>query len=397
VLELEGRATCAVPANFAALGSLTQLDSLQLRAVDWDTRNEHLCAALSPLTRLTRLDLYYTTAHLQSAVEHDDDEYQYSQDSGDLEAFPWETAVCGLTNLQELHVSSDRKSHGSITGMVFGALPAALSQLTALRRLAVLGMSEWEVRDYPAHQQLQLAALPALETAALRLHTSTGEYPGLGLHRQVALSRLVSLSLALRNDATIHDQYEATHLPAIIAPALTELILDDILLAPDSEQLDWLPGLPKLRRLVLEDLKTAAIELPNGIAACSGLTELVLKRVLVRFDNEPRGCLSKPECRLRSMPADGPYLSQLVRLSLCKNAFSAVPSCLAAATALELLDLAKQKLRDSYYEAHGAPVRDLHVLDGLARLRCVNLEGFRNNGAGLRRFRKAHLNVRVVL
>ena len=52
VLRLEGRATGAVPIEFAALARLTQLDTLQLGGVSLATAGEHFTAALSPLTRL---------------------------------------------------------------------------------------------------------------------------------------------------------------------------------------------------------------------------------------------------------------------------------------------------------------------------------------------------------
>ena len=97
---------------------------------------------------------------------------------------------------------------------------------------------------------------------------------------------------------------------------------------------------------------------------------------------------------LRRWPAAGPWLSKLVLLSLRKNAFSTVPSCLTAASALELLDLGKQKLVD-YDEDHGEPVHGLHVLDSLTRLRCVNLEGFDDSATDLRRFRLARPAVHV--
>jgi len=136
------------------------------------------------------------------------------------------------------------------------------------------------------------------------------------------------------------DSYEDTHLPIITAPALTELVLNDIKLAPDSANLSWLSGLPKLRRLVLTDLKTASSEMPCGITACSGLTELVLQRVRVCCLPDGRGsAYNQPgghnSLRIRRWPGrpldelpDGPYVSSLVRLSLACNGFSAVPpSC----------------------------------------------------------------------
>ena len=69
---------------------------------------------------------------------------------------------------------------------------------------------------------------------------------------------------------------EDTPFPMIVAPALTELNLEDIKLAPDSGQLSCPPDLSKLRRLVLVEIQTASNQLPQGVVACSGLTELVL-------------------------------------------------------------------------------------------------------------------------
>ena len=119
--------------------------------------------------------------------------------------------------------------------------------------------------------------------------------------------------------------------------------------------------------------------------------------------------MNRPECRLRSLPAAAPWLNKLVRLSLSGtalkagfsertaevNAFSAVPPVLLT-TALEVLDMSKQKLRDSYVEQHTAAVQGLRMLDDLTRLHCVNLKGFKQDGAGICGFRAAHPNVRVI-
>ena len=354
-----------------------------------DVRRELMVAALSPLTRLTRLVL------------------AFDRDRGDMAegvtAFPWDAAICGLTNLQELSMDSLIERNLSCNDMYAGALPARLRQLTALRCLTVLGMKEHHPRNDSS--QLRLAALPALESVALRLSTLSGQIPGLCQQQHVTVSRLVSLNLALRIDFYNGDFYEDQCLPAMSAPALTELILDDIKLAPDSEQLSWLPDLPKLRRLGLKDVKTASDQLPRGMIACSGLTGLVLKRCLVNFTNTDVPPLDRPECRLCSLPAEGPYLSKLVRLNLSKNAFREVPPTLASATALEVLNMAMQQLWNKYDDCYipGGKlsvrlwhVQGLHVLDNLMRLRCVNLLGFEKSGAGMRLFRKAHPTVSVV-
>ena len=66
------------------------------------------------------------------------------------------------------------------------------------------------------------------------------------------------------------EYHEYTHLPTNIAPALTELTLDDIQLAPDSQELSWLPDLPKLRRLLLINVQTDSDQLPQGLLGAAG-------------------------------------------------------------------------------------------------------------------------------
>ena len=271
-LDLYGRAGSAVPVMFPELGRLTQLRSLQLSCVALDANSDLITAALSPLTRLTRLGLEFG----------DDGSLEYN-DSMALPAFPWADAVCGLTNLQELRVilgvddsDSDDDDDSSLCGMFRGCLPAALSQLRGLRHLEVLGMAAWGAGD--EHNTPQLTAFPVLETVTLRLQQGeTGQLPTLRPGQRIELSRLVSLSLALRVDADDDGYHQDMHVPMIVAPALTEVVFDGIKLAPDSEQLTWLPGLPKLRRLVLANMRIASKQLPRGIAACSSLTELSSK------------------------------------------------------------------------------------------------------------------------
>ncbi len=380
VLDIDDIFSEAVSERLEELSILTQLSTLVLHNVASDAETEQLVAAVSPLTRLTRLELQFS--------------YGEHGNGDEVPAFPWEEAVCQLIDLQELRVSSGAEHDYYGDPMFKGSLPAALSQLTALRCLEVLGMRDDYERD--DSDELLLAELPALEKAALRMFTLSCPYPTLGHQQQAVCSRLVSLSLTLRTDYEC--TYLDTHLPPIVAPALTELLLDDIKLAPDSEQLSWLPGLPALRRLLLKDLKTASSQLPQGIVACSGLTELVLHRILLSFTmvNDPNKAFDRPECRLRSLPDAGSYLDQLVRLRLSKNAFVAVPPCLASATALQDLDMRKQMLQVEYGEPHSASMRGLHALDSLPRLRSLNIEGFEKSAAGIRRFRAAHPHVRVV-
>jgi len=167
VLHLYGRAAAAVPDRFPALGSLTQLRSMQLDFVAVDVESELFIAALSPLTQLTRLDVHFG------------DDGRSHEHGMALPAFPWEDAICGLINLQELRVASSMGGSSSCCGMFKGALPAELSQLTALRHLEVLGMGQWDAAD--DFDNLQLAALPALETGALLLQQSLSAHPsGLG-------------------------------------------------------------------------------------------------------------------------------------------------------------------------------------------------------------------------
>ncbi len=383
VLDLSGRAARAVPAKLARLGRLTQLDSLQLDGIGHRAKGEYLSAALRPLTGLTRLSLRFVL---------DDpfgDADWTNEDSRSI--IPWAAAVCRLTNLQHLRITADFDQDLNCGGIFRGALPAALSRLTALRDWTVLGM-DTRLLHNDTDQPL-LPALPALERAALQLHTRSDVYPGLGHQlQQVVLSRVVSLSLALRHNAESCGLYDSTQLPAIVAPALTELTLADMWLH-ESRELSWLPGLPNLQRLVLKGLVIDLKELPQGVSACSGLTELVLEGIQVSPSDN--GEWDYP-CLLWKLPAVGPYLSRLVRLSLRQNAFSAVPPCLTAATALEVLDLGKQKLI-GYNEDHGESVQGLHVLDALTRLRCVNLEGFDDKVLDLRRFRMAHPSVSVIL
>jgi len=153
VLGLHGKAGTAVPGRLSSLGQLTQLRALQLFGVAVDVEGQHLVAGLSPLTRLTRLGVQFAA----------DDRVR---DEVIPCAFPWGEAISGLIHLQELRMTADTDNR-SCRCMFRSSLPATLSRLTALRHLALLGMSEWTCRSEFEH--LQLAALPALETASLRL------------------------------------------------------------------------------------------------------------------------------------------------------------------------------------------------------------------------------------
>ena len=107
-----------------------------------------------------------------------------------------------------------------------------------------------------------------------------------------------------------------------------------------------------------------------------------------------------PERQLRALP-DGPYIRRLVSLSLCGNRFGTVPPVLAAATALESLDLSSQRMHyenvhygyDSERHVH---VQGLNVLGRLTRLRRVDLTGFSKEDSSVRALQGAHPNVTVI-
>jgi len=118
VLELHGRATDAVSAKLVALSSLTQLDSLRLHGVAiWScirAKGEQLRALLLQLTQLTRLELRFEPER-DEEQDSDDDDYLNERDNywetmQNLPEFPWQCAVCGLSKLQELHVSLDAET-----------------------------------------------------------------------------------------------------------------------------------------------------------------------------------------------------------------------------------------------------------------------------------------------
>ncbi len=394
-LHVCGKTARAIPAELAYISSLTQLENLQLHGISSHADGGHFSAALPPLTRLTRLCLRFN----YDAVPDDAED---SSDEDDRRiVFPWADAVCGLTNLQQLCVTADtaRAAQGC-SGMFKGALPAALSGLTAMRHFTVLGMDVWE--DHDDSDQLLLAALPALETAALQLHTLSDTYPGLGDQQPVVLSRVISLCLAMRPGVEVGAAYKGVQLRPIAAPALTELTLSDMWLAPESEQLSWLAGLPKLRRLVLRNLEASWSQPPQGFTACHGLTELVFEGIKLRsyyqlgsfyqLEPDPPGCCQIATWLVGYLPA-GRYLSKLVRLNLSHNSYSDVPPCLATATALQQLDMSGHLLR----AGDSARLQGLHVLEKLPRLREVNICGFKASTAAVRRYRAAnpHVNIRV--
>jgi len=328
-LDVCGRTAHAMPAKLAYISSLTRLENLQLHGIPSRADGRHFTAALPPLTGLTRLCLRFD---YDAAPDNDED----TSDEDDIRmVFPWADAVCGLTSLQQLCVTADTAWPGEgCAGTFCGALPAGLSALTALRHFTVLGMHEWEQVD--DRDQLLLAALPALETAALQLHTLSGKYPGLGCQQKVVLSRVVSLSLVQRLCVEAGPVDDRTQLPSIRAPALTELMLSDLWLTPESEQLGWLASLRQLRRLVLQGLETSSRQLPRGLTGCRDLTELVLDGMRVRsyrqLESNPSDCCRVDTWLVSYLPASGPYLSKLVRLGLSRNAFDCVPPCLAAAS-----------------------------------------------------------------
>ena len=389
VLDMHGRAARAVPASLPRMRCLTQLDSLQLGGIGSNTEGDHISVALRPLTRLTRLSLHFIYDDTSDDPEEEED------DEDGRTVFPW-AAVCKLTSLQQLCITAAIDPDLDCGGILRGALPPAVSKLTALRSCIVLGMDTCEVHN--GREEPVLPALPALENLALQLHTWSYVFPGLGRQQQAVLSRIVSLRLELRFNAESGGLYDSTVLPVIVAPALTELTLAGMWLALDSGELSWLANLPKLRRLALTDVETPSSELSKGVTACNGLTELVLEgvRVLRPRDDSDSDDEAWP-CLLRHLLASGPYLSKLVRLGLPRNIFSSVPPSLAAATSLELLDMANQRIEAVDEGQHGAPLFALHVPDKLPRLRGVNLRGFEASEQAVRSFQAAHPGVSVMM
>lgn len=386
VLGLHGKAGTAVPDRLSVLGRLSQLRALQLTEVSIDAPCENFTAALAPLTGLTRLDLQFAEPRMRKAAAI---------------PFPWEHAISGLIHLRELRAVSDGDSPYRCSGMFRGSLPAALSRLTALRHLELLGMAE--AVSHADFNHLQLSALPALETAALQLLMGqSGRFESLRCGQLAELSRLVSLSLCMRVDLDPHF-CEDTHLPTIIAPSLTELTLSDIKLASDSQQLSWLPDLPKLRRLVLVDVQQGSDQLPQGIIACSGLTELVLQQLRMNCGFGRNVCYGNSKHvhvpqkdRLCKLPK-GPFLGQLRRLSLSDNGFATVPRVLVSAKMLEFLDLSYQHLPlPKSYSSEDYPwkrVKGLHVLKKLTGLRYLKLREFKKDDDAVRDFQEARPDV----
>ena len=397
VLDLDGGAAYAVPAEVATLSCLTQLDSLQLHSLAiHHVTGDHLTAALSSLTQLTQLSLRFECepATIPDAADR----------ARRRLVFPWTEAVCGLTKLQQLCIAADASGWSS-NAMYKGTLPAALSQLTALQHITVLGMETWQGYEYSV--LLPLAALPALDNAALRMRSASGDED----QQPVVLPRLVSLSFALQECVSGDEQWGGTHLPTLIAPALTELVLEDMWLDADSGQLSWMAGLPHLRRLVLKSLQIfqTASGFPEGVTACSSLTELVVEHITVSPRSQPdsdRADVWSDSEMLQRLPVADTYVGQLVRLSLARNAFSSVPPILAAATAMQLLDLAHQHVYvygddpdddddDLFTNQRPARLHGLSVLNKLPCLRGVDLAGFDESDAGIREFRAAHPDVRL--
>ena len=130
----------------AAIGTLTQLLDLQLEHVAMDTAAAELSAALSPLTRLTRL-----------SVEFGGPGHNF--EGATMDCVP--DAVCGLTNLRSLRFG----------GLEFGFGRGMPPALTRLQRLEDLELRGWAQRDDAADSDAQphLGQFPALRMAVLRL------------------------------------------------------------------------------------------------------------------------------------------------------------------------------------------------------------------------------------
>jgi len=150
---------------------------------------------------------------------------------------------------------------------------------------------------------------------------------------------------------------------------------------------------------VLKYLELPTRGLPQGVTACSSLTELVLEGIRVSSVDQPESdesYVDNDPYPLSELPAAGSFVNKLVHLSLFNNAFSTstVPPILAAATALEHLDLARQQIT-LYGDERPPRLQGLAVLDKLPRLHGMRLTGFKVSDASICEFRKAHPDLRV--
>jgi len=145
--------SAAAGSRITALGALSQLQDLQLEHVASDVTVPQLGAALSPLTRLTRLSVVF--GGLPSRFE-----------GSAMDCLP--DAVCALTGLRSLRFG----------GLEFGFGHGITPSLTQLRRLEHLELRGWVQRDPAAVaediRRPMLPDFPALQSAVLRLRVQVG-------------------------------------------------------------------------------------------------------------------------------------------------------------------------------------------------------------------------------
>ena len=181
------------------------------------TTSRQLAAALSPLTRLTRLSVHFGAM-------------SYDFQGGVMERLP--DALSSLTALQELHFG----------GLEFGFGPGISVALAHLRRLEHLELRGWVQRDdADADDDVTrptLAHLPALRTAVLRLRMQDGPLPLLPPAGSPPVTGLRSLTLTVGSWAEP---------PVLDMPALTELRMVGVGEHRPSDAMLWLAALPALQ------------------------------------------------------------------------------------------------------------------------------------------------------
>ena len=155
----------AAGSRIAALGALSQLQDLQLDHVASNVTVSQLGAALSPLTRLSRLSVEF--GGLPNDFE-----------GSAMDCLP--DAVCALTGLRSLRFG----------GLEFGFGNGVTPSLTQLRRLEHLELRGWVQRDLAAAAedigQPTLSDFPAMQSAVLRLRVQVGHN---GRHHAVCCAR----------------------------------------------------------------------------------------------------------------------------------------------------------------------------------------------------------------
>ncbi|GAB4815817.1 hypothetical protein N2152v2_002863 [Parachlorella kessleri] len=213
---------------------------------------------------------------------------------------------------------------------------AAIAALPWLSHLTALHVIEGILYHKPAVLD-SIAACPALKRLALE----SFEASRLPILAPSQLASLSSLSL-VKVDAL-------EHLPASwCLPSLQELTLKvcpSLVRSPDA----WPSEMSRMTRLHTLRLEVLQLlELPAPVCGLASLT-----------------CLGLVGNQLQTLP-EGPYLSNLHRLSLSWNRLPRIPLALALASRLEELDLTSNT---------GLSLRPtgLQVLQGLSKLKRLNL------------------------